>query len=195
VFSLALTFFLVANPIGNAPAFVALIKDFDFQRQRIILIREALFALVLALFFQYFGEWFLGSLKIQDYAVTVTGGVLLLIIALSMIFSAHASPGETGKKKQEPFIVPIAMPLLAGPGLLATIMLKSKLEESNWIISIAILVAWVGIILVMLAAPYMKKILGNRGLLALEQVMGMLLALIGIEMLVHGMTSFIKGIE
>lgn len=190
---LALTFFLIANPIGNSPAIIALVKDFDFQRQKIILLRESLFALILAIFFQYMGEWFLDMLSIQDYAVTIAGGLLLFIVSLTMIFSHAASDSEEATiAKQEPYIVPIATPIISGPGLLAVIMLKSKLEANNLKITLAILIAWVGVIGVLAAAPYLQKLLGKRGLAALEQVMGMILAMIGIEMIVKGSALLIK---
>lgn len=193
MFSLALTFFIIANPIGNSPAIIALVKDFDFHRQKVILFREGTIALLLALFFQYMGEWFLGMLNIQDFAVTITGGLLLFIVSLTMIFSNLSDSEETkATPKQEPFIVPIATPILSGPGLLAVIMLSSRLEENNFLISMAILIAWIGVYAVLAAAPYMKKAIGVRGLAAMEQIMGMTLAMIGIEMIVKGTTLLIK---
>lgn len=190
MFALALTFFLVANPIGNLPAIIALIKDFDFSRQRIIVLREGLIALALALFFQYAGEVFLGKLNIQDYALMISGGILLFVVSLGMIFSDKTKKDR--EIKQEPCIVPIATPILSGPGLLAMIMLKSKLEENNLKITLAILLAWVGVFAVLASGPYLQKLLGKRGLTALEQVMGMIIALIGIEMIVKGGLLFSK---
>ena len=115
---LSLTFFLVTNPIGNSPTFLALVKDYDFENQKRILLREGIISLIIALFFQYLGEHFLGLLHVSDYAMTLCGGILLLIISLTMIFPKV--PKITHKpKKQDPFIVPIATPLLAGPGVLS----------------------------------------------------------------------------
>lgn len=194
IFELALTFFLIANPIGNSPAIIALVKDFDFAQQKKILFRESIFALLLALFFQYFGEIFLTLLNIQDFAVTITGGLLLLMVALTMIFSRP--PTEEAKKaKQEPYIVPIATPIISGPGLLAIIMMKSKLEASHFKISAAILLAGLGVLAVLTSAPYLQKVLGKKGLAALEQVMGMILSLIAIEMLVKGVSLFLKTLS
>lgn len=190
--ALALTFFLIANPVGNCPAMIALVKDFDLPRQRAILFRESIFALLLALFFQYFGELFLNGLQIQDYAVTITGGLLLFLVAFSMLFSVHLAETSKPQKIHEPFFVPIATPIISGPGLLAVIMLKSKLEENNLKITMAILIAWIGVISVLTFAPYLQKLLGKRGLVALEQVMGMLLALVAVEMVVKGTSMFIK---
>lgn len=184
--ALALTFFLVTNPVGNSPVIIALVKDYDFKKQQRILFREALFALILALFFQYFGRKFLGLLNIQDFVVTISGGILLLLVAFSMIFSLGIPEKKSSEKRPEPFIVPIATPILSGPGLLAVIMLKSQLVESSIEVTLAIFLAWVGVMLVMGAAPYMDRILGKRGLAALEQVMGLILAFISMEMLVKG---------
>lgn len=195
MFSLALTYFLIANPIGNSPTVLALVKDYDFKQQRSILFREAIFALLLALFFQYFGEMFLRFLHIEIYAVTITGGLLLLLVALSMIFPQIEAEAEGVQLKQQPFIVPIATPIISGPGLLATIMLTSKIEGNHFTISGAIIIAWIGIIAVMTCSPYLQKILGKRGLLALEQVMGMILALMSMQMLVKGIGFFIKELE
>jgi len=190
--ALALTFFLVANPLGNAPAIIALTKRFDFQRHRLILLREAFFALLIALFFQYFGEFFLGLLHLQSYAVTITGGLLLLLVGLSMIFPAGTGQEARDLRKQEPFIVPIATPILSGPGLLAIIMLKSQLAESHFQVTCAILLAWVGVFAVLGMAPYLYRLLGKRGFGALEQVMGMLLCLVATEMLVKGSALLIN---
>src|SRR5215471_10916339 len=127
LFQNALTFFLATNPIGNSPAIIALVKDFPFERQRRIMLREGLLALLVALCFQYLGIQFLSALAIQKYTVTLCGGILLFLVAINMIFSlSRSSPSSTFQ--QEPFLVPIATPLLAGPGLLAIIMLKSGLE-------------------------------------------------------------------
>lgn len=193
LFSIALTFFLVANPIGNSPAILALVKDFDFGRQKKILLREGLFALLLALFFQYFGEMFLNLLKIKGYAVTLTGGVILFLTSLSMIFPKRAS-GESTTAKQEPFIVPIATPLLSGAGLLTIIMLYSKQEENDMLITGAILIAWVGVLSVLLAAPYIQKVFGRRGMQALEQLMGMVLSMVAIEMITKGSKLFYESL-
>ena len=189
IFSIAVTFFLVTNPIGNSPAILALVKSFDFARQKRIMLREAIFALFIALFFQYLGEPFLSLLNIQKYAVTLCGGTLLFLVALQMIF-ALSEPEETASLKQEPFIVPIATPLLSGPGLLTIIMLKSQLEQNNWHITLAILIAWIGVIGVMVLAPYLQKALGKRGMIALEQFMGLLLAMIAMEMIITGASLF-----
>lgn len=191
LFQIAFTFFLVTNPIGNSPAIVALVKDFEFERQKKILIREGLIALIIALFFQYFGELFLGVLQVQNFAVSVTGGTLLFLVALGMIFS-NGSSESSKQNKQEPFIVPIATPILSGPGLMAIIMLYSKQEANNLKITLAIFLAWVFVLAVVVAAPYLQKFLGKRGLVALEQLMGMILAMMSAGMVLNGIKLFVE---
>lgn len=186
VFTIALTLFIIANPIGVTPVIVSLIKDFDFKRQRFIAFREAMLALFLALFFQYFGEVFLNALQIKPFAVTITGGLLLFAVALSMIFSFHESTEEAKQVKQEPFFVPIATPIISGPGLLATIMILSQRENNNFKLTMAILLAWIPVTAVMTFAPYLQKIFGKRGLAGMEQLMGMILALLSMELVVKG---------
>lgn len=192
IFNIALTLFLVANPIGNSPAIIALIKDFDFVRQKKIMFRESGFALLIAIFFQYFGELFLGQLNIQNYTVSLCGGVLLLLVALNMIFSPSADSTVQTKKK-EPLIVPIATPLISGPALLTIIMLFTQ-KEDPLKITVAILIAWIAVGGLLMLAPYLQKILHRRGLGALEQLMGMILSMMAVEMVVQGLTLFIKAL-
>lgn len=191
VFSIALTFFLVANPIGNSPAIVAIVKDFPFDRQRKIMLRESLIALSIALFFQFFGEVFLGMINVELYSLGLCGGILLFLVALNMVFP-NLEEEVVKETKQEPFIVPIATPLITGPGLMTIIMLQSKQEMDNLKILSAICLAWVGVSAVLLLAPYLQKILGKRGLIALEQLMGMVLAMISMQMIVNGALLYIK---
>jgi small neutral amino acid transporter SnatA (MarC family) len=188
-FQLALTFFIVTNPIGNIPPILALLKDYDLKRQQRILIREGIISFLIALFFQYFGELFLSILNVKDYALTLTGGMILLIIAIGMIFP-KASTGPTTKLSQEPFIVPIATPLLSGAGVLSLIMLFSKEEQNAFKVSSAIVLAWIGVVAVLALAPLLQQLLGKRGMLALEQLMGMVLAIIACGILIKGFTLF-----
>jgi multiple antibiotic resistance protein len=193
IIQLAMIFFIISNPIGNSPTIIALIKDYSVREQQKILLRESLFSMLLAIFFLFLGETFLKSLNIQNFALTISGGVLLFIVALHMIFSTRDEKQVTGPK-QAPFIVPIATPLLSGAGLLTMIMLYSKQEANDMKILLAILLAWVGVTAVLVAAPYLQIFLGKRGLAALEQLMGMLLAMIATEMMVKGFSLFFSAL-
>jgi multiple antibiotic resistance protein len=192
--ALAVIYFLVANPIGNSPAILSLIKHCDFARQKQIVFREAMISLAIILFFQYVGEIFLGMLKVSDYALTITGGLVLFLTSLQMLFHKPESAAEAANKT-EPFIVPIATPLIAGPGLMTMVMVSSKEVGNNFVITLAILIAWIGVTLVLVGAPYVQKLIGKRGMAALEQVMGMILALISTAMLFNGFALFIKTLK
>lgn len=193
IFQLAMIFFIVTNPIGNSPTIIALIKDHNIRSQQRILFRESMFAMLLAIFFLFLGETFLSCLCIKNYALRISGGVLLFLVSLKMIFS-HNGEANAEAPKQDPFIVPIATPLLSGAGLLTVIMLYSQQEANDWKILFAILIAWIGVTGVLVTAPYMQLFLGKRGLAALEQLMGMLLAMIGIEMIVKGASLFLTAL-
>lgn len=157
------------------------------------MVREGVFSLLIALFFQFFGEWFLQLLDLKDYTVSFCGGLLLFFVALSLIFPVKGD-SSGGQKKQEPFVVPIATPLLTGPSLMATIMLKSRELPGFMTLTTGILIAWIGVIPVLLFTPYLQKVLGNKGVTALEQFMGMVLAMISIQMLLNGIRLFLMAV-
>jgi multiple antibiotic resistance protein len=194
IFQLAMIFFIVTNPIGNSPTIIALIKGHDIHKQQKILFRESMFSMILAIFFLFLGETFLGTLHIQNFALRISGGVLLFLVALKMIFSNNGND-RAEAPKEDPFIVPIATPLLSGAGLLTMIMLYSQQEGNDFKILLAILTAWIGVTAVLVTAPYMQIFLGKRGLAALEQLMGMLLAMIATEMVVKGTALFLKALS
>lgn len=191
---LALIFFIITNPVGNIPAVVALVRHYPLKTQQKIMLRESLFSMILAIFFLFVGDAFLFHLNIQNYALNFSGGILLLIVAIKMIFSIKDEETVVATPKQEPFIVPIATPLLSGAGLLTMIMLYGK-EESSLTILAAILVAWIGVTLVLFLAPYLQIFLGKRGMSALEQLMGMLLAMMGVGMIVKGTSLFLTALS
>ena len=189
VTSMALMLFFMANPIGNVPVFVSLVKEFEFHRQRWILFREAVFSLLLAYFFLFLGEPFLNSILIEPYTVTLTGGVLVFLISLNMIFPVYTEGKGEKPITREPFIVPIATPLLTGGGCFALILVLAK-QAPLANVSLAILLAWIPVILVVVASVYLQKILGKRALIAIEQFMGMLLLMMAIQMLSKGLHNF-----
>lgn len=194
VWSIALTIFLVANPIGNIPAILAIIKDFDFKRQKLILFREAVFSFLIAIIFLFIGEEFLQLIQIKQYTVSVSGGILLFLVSLNMIFPPKPSKEREGLH-HEPFLVPIATPLITGGGVLSTIMIYAAQEKSDMKMSFAICIAWVFVILILTLSAYLLKILGQRGLIALEQLMGMILSMIAMQIIVNGLKLFIEALS
>lgn len=192
LFSLALTFFIIANPVGNSPAIAALIKDYSFERQKLIMFREAMIAIPIAFFFQFIGEYFLDLIQVKGYALSLCGGILLFFVALDMIFPTDKTvDGQT--KKKEPFVFPIATPLISGPGLMTVIMVYSKKVGDHLVISSAIGLCFAAVTVVLMTAPYLQKFLGKKGLLALEQLMGLLVCMIAIDMITSGAGAFIQG--
>lgn len=189
--SYALTFFLVTNAIGNAPMVLALVKDFPLEKQKKILLREGIISLLIALFFLFAGPYFLSALHASPFALALCGGILLFLVSLQMIFPKSEKTAQV-LPKQEPFIVPIATPLISGAGLMTIIMISSTETGNPLMILGSILICFTGVIGVMMGAPYLQKLLGKAGLLALEQIMGMILALISMEMIVNGSHLFVK---
>lgn len=187
LFSLAVAIFLIANPIGAAPAFVALVKDFDFARQKQILLREAFFSLIMAYLFLFLGKPFLNILQIQPYALSISGGVVIFLVALYMIFPRkQTASSSTAKQIREPYFVPIATPLISGGGVFTTIVIYLSQTNDYLLMAEAITIAWLFIIPITYSAVYLQKLLGKGGLVALEQLMGMLLMMIGVELIVRG---------
>lgn len=190
----AFAIFLIANPTGNCPAIVALIKDFDLETQNRIMRREWLLSLGFAFFFLLIGESFLSLLGIATYAVTIAGGVLLLFVALFMIFPREEETKDIALRK-EPCLVPIATPLIAGPSLMAALMIYSKQSIPFSVITISLFIAWVIVGVVLLASPYMLRYLGKRGLMAFEQLMGMVVCMLAVQLMVKGSIDFIKMVK
>ena len=194
IWSIALTFFLVANPIGVIPTVLALLKDFDFAKQRAILFREAIFSFFIAMAFLFVGEPFMHTLQIPPYAISISGGMLLFIVAIRMIFPPEKSLGSK-EKPQDPFIVPIATPLISGGGIMTTLLIYAKKEQNLPKILLASVIAWVFITAVLVSGTYLQKILGKRGLLAMEQLMGMLLSMLSMEIIVRGFHMFFVAMQ
>lgn len=186
IWSAAVLLFFLMDPLGNIPVLLSVLKGISPRRQRIIIIRELLIALVILVIFLFGGQSLLNFLHLQQESVTIAGGIILLIIGLRLIFPR--SDGVMGKQPDgEPFIVPIAIPMIAGPSVLAMLILMTKNEPeqlSNWFF--ALLIAWAITALLLLAAPFLYRILRERGLKAIERLMGMILVMMAVQMLING---------
>lgn len=187
--SMALMLFLIANPIGSIPVFVSLTKDFTFRHQRWILLRESLLSLVLAYVFLFLGEPFLNTVLIEQYSIYLSGGILVFLISLNMIFPVHSEEKGSKALSSEPFVVPIATPLISGGGVFSTMMILAK-QAPLASVSLAILIAWIPVIVIVVASVYLQKILGKRGLIAIEQLMGMMLLMLAVSLFTKGLHSF-----
>jgi multiple antibiotic resistance protein len=187
--------FLIMNSIGHISAYLDLVETLNKNRRRKIIIREMLFALLIMLFFHYVGEFLLTALDVSLQTVFIAGGIILFLIAIRMIFPETKLPLPP-VEREEPFIFPIAMPMIAGPSILTTIMLYAYRDKTGQIIIVAILIAWALSIIVLLFAEEIKKIVGKRTLIACERLMGLILTMMAVEMVLNGAKSIaLDGIK
>jgi multiple antibiotic resistance protein len=188
--SMTFSLFLLMDSIGNLPLFIAILKDIPRKRQLQIIFREMIIALLIMVAFQFVGESVLYALQIQQYAVLVSGGIILFLLSLRMIFpSAHDADANV-KKDKEPFIVPLAIPLVAGPAVLALIMLYSRQQPEPYITITAIVLAWILTTAILLSSAFLNKILGKRGIIACERLMGLILTMMSVQMFLQGIAQF-----
>ncbi|MEO8295153.1 MAG: MarC family protein [Gemmatimonadota bacterium] len=190
--SAAVLLFLVMDPLGNIPFFLAELRHVPAARQRIVITRELLIALVVLVFFLFTGRVILNTLHISQRALTVSGGVILLLIALRMIFPTS----ERTLKEEisgEPFIVPLAIPYVAGPSALATELLLMSQEPHRWPVWLAaVLLAWFATAVIVYFATSLGRLLGEKVLVAVERLMGMILITVAIQMLLTGIELSMK---
>lgn len=191
VLSAAVLLFFVMDPFGNVPLFLTLLKDVDPQRRRKVLLRELTIALGVLLFFLFLGGSILDFLGLHEESVSIAGGIVLAVIGLRMVFPRPE--GVMGAQLEgEPFIVPLAIPLIAGPSAMAMVIVMAKSDPTQmgvWLT--ALLLAWAATALVMLASPLLLRILRQRGLTAIERLMGMVLIMLAVQMVVNGVRSLV----
>jgi MarC family membrane protein len=188
--SAALLLFLVMDPIGNLPVFISLLSGFESRRARAILVRELVIALGLLIIFLFIGDALLRWLHISQPALGISGGVILFLIAVKMIF-ANVKEMFGQMPEGEPFIVPLATPLIAGPSATAMVLLLNAREPHRWDDwLLAIVCAWLATGAVLLLAGPVSRLLGIRGIMALERLMGMLLTTLAVQMFLDGAQQF-----
>ena len=180
---------LVMDPIGNIPVFAALLRKLEPARRRLVIVRECAIAFGLLLFFVFFGRTILDLFGLSDSSLN------LFLIALRLIFQHPEGVFGNDNIESEPFIVPLAIPSIAGPSAIATIVLVvSRAPErlTDWIMALAI--ASTITLLLLLAADRIARHIGRRGLAALDRMMGLVLTAIAVEMLLKGIESFVRGL-
>lgn len=194
LFSIAFALFLLMDPIGNVPIFISILKDVEPHRLRKIILREMLIALGIIIAFNFLGEFLLNFLHIDRSTLLISGGLILFIIAMRMVFPEKTPTGTSLLPLKEPFIVPLAVPLVAGPAVLAAVMLYSYQHDNPWMSIGAICLAWVASTLILLCATRLRKLLGDRGLIACERLMGLLLILLSVQMFLEGTQLFLGAV-
>ncbi|MBL0141813.1 MAG: MarC family protein [Betaproteobacteria bacterium] len=186
---------LVTDPFGNMPLVNAMLGGVAEPRRRHVVVRECLIAYGLLLAFMFGGQSFLALLHLSQTSLSIAGGVILFMIAIRMVF-ARLDGTFGGEAGVEPFIVPLAIPLIAGPSALATVMLMASRDPAKvgmW--AAAITVTMVLTTVVLLAGTKLHRWLGDHAMHAIERLMGLILTAIAVEMLLAGIREFVKGLS
>jgi MarC family membrane protein len=184
---------LVTDPFGNVPIFVSALQSVPAVRRWRVVVRECAIAFTLLLLFMFFGRRFLEALQLSEISLRIGGGVVLFLIALRMIFPQPGGIMGDVEPGHEPFIVPLAIPALAGPSALATVLLFSSNNITDMLVHVsalsAVAVVW---LVVLLSAERMQQALGTQIMTAFERLMGLILTAMSVEMLLAGIRGYLK---
>jgi len=185
--------FVVVDPIGNLPFVQAILGPLSRRDYRRVITREVLIAFLVLLCFALAGERVLGLLGVERSSLHVAGGVILFLISLKMIFKSSAAIFENGYR-DDPLLVPIAVPAVAGPSAITTLLILRTQQH----VPLGSILAALGLVLLLtyltlLLGRPISKALGSRGISALEKLMGLLLNLIAVDMILGGVRSFLGG--
>lgn len=194
LFTVIVILFLIMDPVGNISSFLQMVDEIPPKRVRWIVFREMLIALAFMLLFNFLGEFIFLVLQLDNPTVELASAVILFLTAIKILFPASNSL-RAHLPKGEPFIIPLAVPLIAGPSLLATIMMLAHLESSQPAMWIAILIAWAGAMVVLLFARQLQRLLGPNGLVAGERLMGMLLVMLAVQRCMEGIQEFVVSFQ
>jgi len=191
--SAAIMLFLILDPLGNIPIFLSLLQPLPARRRQWVLARELLIALGVLLLFLYGGRALLDLMHLRQEAVSIGGGIVLFLIGIKMIFPG-SEPMFGDNPDGEPFIVPLAIPCVAGPSGMAAVMLMANSDPArtaDW--TLALLLAWLGAAIILFSATLLYRWLGPRVLIAVERLMGMLLVALSVQMLLDGVVVYLKS--
>lgn len=184
---------LVTDPFGNVPIFVSALSHVAPERRWRVVVRECAIAFGLLLLFMFFGKHFLTALQLSEVSLRIGGGVILFLIALRMVFPQQGGIFGEVEGDHEPFIVPLAIPALAGPSALATVLLFSSDSRLDLVVHVAALTAVAVVwLVVLLSAERMQRVLGERAMTAFERLMGLILTAMSVEMLLAGIRDYLK---
>ena len=183
---------LVMDPVGNVPLIVALLRNVPSERRMPIIVRECLIAYAVLLVFVFFGPAILRLLGLSDVSLNLAGGVILFIIALRLVFKHPGGIFGDDLHAGEPFIVPLAIPSIAGPTAIATVVLMvARAPERVWEWAGALTISALITLLLLVFAERLAGLIGTRGLAALERLLGLLLTAIAVQMLLKGIEGFV----
>ncbi len=186
--------FLIMDPLGNLPIFMSVLKHLEPKRRRVIVIRELLIALLLMLLFLFAGERILSFLNLRSETVSISGGIIMFLIAIKMIFPSQEGSSSGLPAGEEPFLVPLAIPLVAGPSILATLMLLShQYPHQIKHLVVALLIAWGLSVVILMQSTLFIRLLGDKGVNALERLMGLLLVMLSTQMFLDGVRAYLRS--
>jgi multiple antibiotic resistance protein len=191
VFAAVVTLLLIMDPLGNIPVFLSVLKDVPAARRRVVLVREILLAYGVLLVFLFLGNYVLRFLRLDEETLSIAGGIVLFLIALRMIFPSEG--GMVGEPLEgEPLLVPLAIPLFVGPSTLAAVLLLQRSSPgSAGALWVAVTVAWAIGGAILLSSTFFYRVLRERGLIAIERLMGMLLVMVAVQMLINGLRTLL----
>ncbi len=181
---------LVLDPFGSLPIFISVLKGVAPERRARVAVRETLIAFAVLLAFMLAGQGFLNLMRLSERSLEVAGGVILLIISIRMIFSGGAEVYASDSQR-EPLIFPLAVPLLAGPSAMATVLLLASRQPDrmlHWVGALTLAMALSGIVL--LTADRIRRWLGSSMVSAIEKLMGLVLTAIAVEMVLAGLKRY-----
>lgn len=190
--SAGILLFLIMDPLGNIPLFLSLLKNVAPERRRLVLVRELLIALVVLFIFLFSGKYLLSALQLKAESVSIAGGIVLFLIGIRMIFPPKDGIFG-GDVDAEPFIVPMAIPAVAGPSTMAAVLLLANGNPGrtvDW--SIALFLAWLATSILLVSSTYLYRWLGQSVLTALERLMGMLLVALSVQMFLDGVVAYVR---
>lgn len=191
--SATITLFLVFDPLGNLPLFLLALRHVAPERQRRVILRELLIALGVLMLFLFLGNELMDLLGVSRSALGVAGGLILMLIALRMVFPQKDDAIES--HEGEPFIFPLAIPYIAGPSSMATVVLLQSAEPERWATWVAAtLLAWLACVPIFLYCYKLRDWLGERGLKAMERLMGLVLVTIAVDMLMKGAAQYLRAV-
>ncbi len=189
-FGITLTLFFVIDALGNIPTYLSLLKPFNKREQRKIATRELIIALGIMIMFHYLGQILLTLLGVSHTTVQIAGGIILFLIAIRLIFSNDEEIPRWGEQK--PLIVPIATPIIAGPSVLSVIMIFAQDEASDLLILGAVFLAWFFSSLLLFFAKPIFKLFTEKGLMACQRLMGLIVGIIAVQLFLEGVGGMIK---
>ena len=190
--SVSVTLFLIMDPFGNVPIFLPILEKVSPERRRKVLVRELFLALIIIVAFIFFGKYALGFLGLRQESVSIAGGIILFLIGVRMVFPSRGQESAM-EFEGEPFLVPLAIPLIAGPSMLAVLLLFASAAPKEWpTLLLAAILAWGATFAVLFSSTFLIRFLTKRGLAAVERLMGMILVALSVQLFLDGLASYLE---